>query len=82
MVYILLALFLGTFGVHNFYAGRIWTGVIQLAFDVLLIVGSTVVTIFTLGVGGFCFCSLCIVPMWNIIEIVLVKKDGHGKYLM
>lgn len=27
--YILLAIFLGVFGMHNIYAGRTWVGVIQ-----------------------------------------------------
>ena len=35
-VYIILALFLGGFGVHNFYAGRIKFGVIQLIMGITI----------------------------------------------
>lgn len=34
LIYILLALFLGVFGVHNFYAGYVGKGVIQLLLTV------------------------------------------------
>ena len=34
-VYILLAFFLGTLGVHNFYAGRIVQGVVQLLITII-----------------------------------------------
>lgn len=37
LVYILLALFLGLFGIHNFYAGRIGTGVVQLVLSLLIL---------------------------------------------
>lgn len=33
LIYILLALFLGMFGVHNFYAGYVGRGVLQLIFS-------------------------------------------------
>lgn len=35
LIYILLALFLGVFGVHNFYAGYIGKGVAQLLLTIL-----------------------------------------------
>ena len=35
MVFILLAIFLGEFGVHNFYAGRTGLGAIQLGISVI-----------------------------------------------
>lgn len=34
-VYILLAIFLGSFGVHNFYAGYVWRGMSQLLLTLL-----------------------------------------------
>ena len=37
LVYIILALFLGMFGVHNFYAGRIKYAVIQLILGITVI---------------------------------------------
>ena len=41
VTYVLLALFLGTLGIHNFYAGRAGSGVAQL-----------LITLLTCGIGG------------------------------
>lgn len=62
-VYIILALFFGFFGIHNFYAGRFGVGAIQLL--TVLILGWFVV--------GF-----VIVAIWVLIELFVVKTDGSG----
>ena len=55
----LLALFLGTFGVHNFYLGYIGKGVAQL---LLSLVGSA----FTCGM------SVIAVEIWAIVEGIMI----------
>lgn len=62
-IYIILGLFLGGLGVHNFYAGRLGIGLAQLL--TVLILGWFVV--------GF-----VIVGVWVLIELFTVTKDGAG----
>lgn len=63
LIYILLALFLGGFGVHNFYAGYTGKGVAQL--------------LLTIPFGILIF-PLLIVLIWVIVDIVTVTKDASG----
>lgn len=63
VAYVLLGLFLGIFGVHNFYAGRTGVGVAQL--------------LITLFFGWLEF-PLGIVFIWAVIEIIAVSRDGRG----
>ena len=68
--YQLLALLLGSLGIHNFYAGRTLIAVIQL---LLTIAGTIVVVGFTgKGFPGGP------AARWALIEIFAVKKDGKG----
>ncbi|MBQ8250688.1 MAG: NINE protein [Alphaproteobacteria bacterium] len=62
-VYILLALFFGGFGIHNFYAGYTGKGLTQLLLTILL---------FWLVI------PLIIVGIWVLIEIITVTKDAKG----
>lgn len=62
-VYIILGLFFGLLGIHNFYAGRYGTGVVQLL--TVLILGWFVVGIVVVGI-------------WVIVELFVVTKDGAG----
>jgi TM2 domain-containing membrane protein YozV len=62
--YILLALFLGGLGIHNFYAGRIGAAVAQL-----------IITLF----AGWLLFPLVIVAGWAIIEAFVVDTDGSGR---
>lgn len=62
--YIILALFLGCLGIHNFYAGRHKNGAAQLCITILLC--WTVVA--PIGVA-----------LWAILDMVLVVEDGEGR---
>jgi TM2 domain-containing membrane protein YozV len=64
--FILLALFLGIFGVHNFYAGYNGRGLTQLLITCLL---------------GWLVVPAALVVMWNILEIIMVEKDADGVYM-
>lgn len=63
LAYILLGLFLGCLGVHNFYAGYAGRGISQL-----------LITIFT----GWLILPLLIVTVWVIVEICSVTRDARG----
>ena len=63
LAYILLALFFGGLGIHNFYAGYTGKGITQLLLCVLL---------FWLVI------PLIIVGLWVLIEIITVTKDAKG----
>jgi len=63
LAYVLLGLFLGFFGVHNFYAGYTNKGITQLLLVLFL---------FWTGVVPLVVC------VWNIIEICTVSVDANG----
>lgn len=63
-VYLLLAFFFGFLGIHNFYAGYIWRGLIQL--------------LMTLFAAVFLFIPLLIVGIWVFLEICFVGTDAQG----
>ena len=65
-VYIALALILGMFGIHNFYAERKSHAIAQLLI--------TVVTFWL-------FLPLVAVAIWVICDVVSVDKDGSGRYM-
>lgn len=65
MAYLLLAIFLGEFGVHNFYAGYTNMGVIQL---LVSLVGG----MFTCGISSIA------VWIWAIVEGITTNKDAKG----
>ena len=69
LAYILLALFLGTLGVHNFYAGRTGAGVAQLLITLLS---------FPLMYAFIGFVTIFIPLVWSIVEIVAIDRDGDG----
>ena len=63
LAYILLAIFLGGFGVHNFYAGYTQKAVIQLLLTILL---------------GWTGVVALAVLVWIIIDIIQVTTDANG----
>ena len=63
VVYILLALFLGSFGIHNFYAGYIGRGLAQLLITLLLF---------------WLIIPLLAVWIWVIVEMIVIDKDAKG----
>ena len=64
VAYILLGLFLGGLGIHNFYAGRTGAGVAQLLIVLLT---------------GWLVFPAVIVGIWVLLEIITVSKDGQGR---
>ena len=67
LAYILLALFLGGLGIHNFYAGYTSKGVAQLLLTLLLF--------WTILVP-------LAVWIWTIVEMVTVDHDAEGNPMM
>ena len=65
LAYLLLAIFLGEFGVHNFYAGYTSVGLIQLLVSI---------------VGGVLTCGVATtaVWVWAIIEGATKETDAAG----
>lgn len=61
--YILLGLFLGGLGVHNFWAGRSGVGIAQLLITLL---------------GCWLIVPTIIVTIWVLIELCTVTTDGKG----
>jgi TM2 domain-containing membrane protein YozV len=61
--YIVLGLFLGGLGIHNFVAGRVGAGVAQL-----------LITLLT----GWLVIPLLFVGLWVLIELIAVDTDGNG----
>ena len=61
--FIVLGLFLGCFGVHNFYAGNHGKGAAQLILTLIL---------------GWIVIGLVITTIWSLIEVLTVTLDGKG----
>jgi TM2 domain-containing membrane protein YozV/DNA-directed RNA polymerase subunit RPC12/RpoP len=66
-IYIILGLLLGGLGIHNFYAGRNTSGLLQL-----------LITILT----GWLIVPLIVVYVWIIVELFTVDTDGQGRALL
>ena len=63
VAFVLLGLFLGGLGIHNFYAGYTGKGVVQL-----------LITLFF----GWLIVPLAIVGLWVLIEVITESKDARG----
>jgi TM2 domain-containing membrane protein YozV len=72
VAYVLLGIFLGGLGIHNFYAGRTGIGVAQLLITLI----SFPLLAIIIGIFG-----LIAVGIWVIVELFTVTKDGQGKQL-
>lgn len=86
MSYVLMALFFGQLGIHNFYAKRMEIAIIQLFIGLSNLVGLIVISIVSLateGSGSVLFFIPAIIgfglELWAIIETCTVTKDGTGK---
>ncbi len=62
-VYILLGIFLGWLGIHNFYAGYSGRGFSQLLITLLI---------------GWLIFPLLVLTIWNIVEVCTTTKDAKG----
>jgi TM2 domain-containing membrane protein YozV len=62
-VYIILGLFLGLLGIHNFYAGHNGRGAMQLLTTIL---------------AGWLIFPLIMVGIWCLIEVIAEDRDGQG----
>ena len=61
--YIILGLFLGCLGIHNFYAGYYGRGAAQVIITLTL---------------GWILIGFFITGIWALIEIITVTEDGKG----
>lgn len=62
-VYIILGIFFGLLGIHNFYAGRYRQGITQILVTLLI---------------GWLILPEIIVVVWIIGELITIKIDGKG----
>lgn len=62
-LYIILGLFLGCLGIHNFYAGRFGAAVAQLLITIFL---------------GWLIIPLLCVMLWVLIECIVITEDGSN----
>ena len=73
----LLAWFLGTFGAHRFYLGKIGTAVVML---VLGLVGYATVAFYGIGVA-----FLAVVGIWSLVDFIFAvigkMKDKQGRLI-
>ena len=63
-LYIILGLFLGCLGIHNFYAGYYGRGAAQLLITIVL---------------GWFIVGLIITAVWALFDICTIKQDGAGE---
>ncbi len=84
--YILMAVFLGQLGIHNFYAKRMDIAIPQLFIglsNLVVLIIISIVSLATEGEGGFLFLIPAIIGLgleiWAVIETFTVTKDGIGK---
>lgn len=79
----ILAIFIGTFGVHNFYLGYTAKAVIQVSCTVV----SLLLTICSFGIGGIIGIPVISgISIWALVEGILIlcgkiDKDGKGNLL-
>jgi TM2 domain-containing membrane protein YozV len=72
--YIILALFFGAIGIHNFYANQNAVGAAKIGlFFVTLIVDAS-----TGFYSGFFMIALVVNAIWALVEAISTKVDGNG----
>lgn len=72
LTFILLGIFLGGLGVHNFYAGYTGKGIAQLVISLV----SLPLMIIIIG-----FFTLPAVGLWALLEAILIKVDSDGNLM-
>jgi len=65
-LYVLLAVVAGVFGLHNFYAGKWFRGILELTVTILYLTQNV----------DWSYEAVCAV--WVFLEILFVRKDGDG----
>ncbi len=74
---VLLALFLGIFGVHRFYIGKTRTAIVMLILSILYLV--------TVRLWGIMVIPLAVVGLWAIIDFIFavfgIMKDREGRLI-
>jgi len=75
--YVLLGLFLGGLGVHNFYAGQFASGAVKLG----LLLFTFVLDASTGFYSGFVLVAGVLNCLWALIEIIARDTDGDGRKL-
>ncbi len=74
---VLLALFLGIFGVHRFYIGKTRTAIMMLSLSILYLV--------TIRFWGIMIISLAVVGLWALIDLIFavsgIMKDREGRLI-
>ncbi len=73
MTYILLGIFFGYLGVHNFYAGYTGKGAIQLG---IFIISIPLLLVF---IG---LLTIMIPGIWALVDICITKVDSNGNKLL
>ena len=79
--YILLGLFFGVLGAHNFYANRGKYGLAQsILYIVSFLISSPIINLTEVGPFQiFVFpIVLIIMGIWILIEVITVRSDGNG----
>lgn len=86
MSYVLMAIFFGQLGIHNFYASRMDIAIVQLFIGLSNLVGLVIISFVSLateGQGRFLYVIPAIIgfglELWAIIETCTVTHDGTGK---
>jgi TM2 domain-containing membrane protein YozV len=72
VIYVLLAIFLGELGIHNFFAGYTNRAILQLVTCLVVI---PLTALITCGVGLLLYFPL---KVWAIIEACTVTQDANG----
>ncbi|MBA7564145.1 hypothetical protein ES708_05807 [subsurface metagenome] len=77
LVTVLLTCFLGIFGVHRFYIGKIRTAIVMLILSIFYLV--------TARFWGIAIISLAVAGLWAFIDFIFavsgIMKDKEGKLI-
>lgn len=77
VAYVLLGLFLGGLGIHNFYAGRKKPARIQLALYIFGLITCIQGAMHNAGYALVGQLMMLVVGIWVLVEVCTVKKDGQ-----